>query len=85
MREEHYEVIDNEGSYNLEKEYDIIYLYDQNGQPYGMQVKPYDISSEWDPTPINTDTKVYYFEKNLQGDIVSVINEAGYKVVGYTY
>ena len=29
--------------------------------------------------------KTYYYEKNLQGDIVGIMNEAGYKVVSYTY
>ena len=29
--------------------------------------------------------KTYYYEKNLQGDIVGIMNEAGYRVVTYTY
>ena len=29
--------------------------------------------------------QTYYYEKNLQGDIVGIMNEAGYRVVTYTY
>ena len=29
--------------------------------------------------------KTYYYEKNIQGDIVGIMNEAGYRVVTYTY
>ncbi len=31
----------------------------------------------------NFDT--YYFEKNLQGDIIAVYNESGTRLVSYTY
>ena len=50
-------------------------MYDENGSPFAMSVK--DASSGT--------VKTYYYEKNLQGDIVGIMNEAGYKVVSYTY
>mgnify|MGYP004654238529 FL=1 len=50
-------------------------MYDENGSPFAMSVKN-----------ANSGTvKTYYYEKNLQGDIVGIMNEAGYKVVNYTY
>ena len=50
-------------------------MYDENGSPFAMSVKD-----------TNSGTvKTYYYEKNLQGDIVGIMNEAGYKVVSYTY
>ena len=50
-------------------------MYDENGSPFAISVK--DASSGT--------VKTYYYEKNLQGDIVGIMNEAGYKVVSYTY
>ena len=50
-------------------------MYDENGSPFAMSVK--DAGSGT--------VKTYYYEKNLQGDIVGIMNEAGYKVVSYTY
>ena len=50
-------------------------MYDENGSPFAMSVK--DARSGT--------VKTYYYEKNLQGDIVGIMNEAGYKVVSYTY
>ncbi len=55
----------------------IVYLYDASGAPIGMMYRTtsYDIT-DWD---------VFWFEKNLLGDIVAVYNSAGTKVVTYTY
>ena len=55
----------------------IVYLYDASGAPIGMMYRTtsYDITA-WD---------VFWFEKNLQGDIVAVYNESGTKVATYTY
>ena len=53
----------------------LLFMYDENGSPFAMSVK--DASSGT--------VKTYYYEKNLQGDIVGIMNEAGYKVVSYTY
>ena len=50
-------------------------MYDENGSPFGMSVKSANSGS----------VKTYYYEKNLQGDIVGIMNEAGYRVVTYTY
>ena len=54
-----------------------VYLYDASGSPAGMQ---YHASSyaedDWD---------IFWYEKNLQGDIVAVYSEAGTKLVSYTY
>ena len=55
--------------------YTLLFMYDENGSPFAMSVKN-----------ANSGTvKTYYYEKNLQGDIVGIMNEAGYKVVSYTY
>ena len=47
----------------------IAYLYDETGAPIGMQYR----TSSYAEDVFDT----YYFEKNLQGDIVSVYNESG--------
>ena len=49
--------------------YTMLYIYDENGAPIGLKYN----------------TTYYYFEKNLQGDIVGIYNEAGVKIGGYTY
>ncbi len=55
----------------------VVYLYDENGSPIGMQ---------YHTTFMEADTfYTFYFEKNLQGDIVAVYNESGEKVFGYNY
>ena len=55
----------------------LVFLYDASGSPIGMQYrnssKP---AGDWD---------TYYYEKNLQGDIVAVYNSSGTKLVTYTY
>ena len=55
----------------------IIYLYDAEGTPIGMQYR----NSMYGESSFDT----YWFEKNLQGDIVAVYNENGTKLVSYTY
>ena len=55
----------------------IIYLYDESGSPVGMQYRTTSMAENTFYT--------FYFEKNLQGDIVAVYTESGVKVVGYTY
>ena len=55
----------------------IVYLYDASGSPIGMMYRTTSYAiNQWD---------VFYFEKNLQGDVVAVYNSAGTKVVTYTY
>lgn len=54
-----------------------VYLYDAEGSPIGMQYRMG-----------NADAGVfeeYWFEKNLQGDIVAVYDGAGKKLISYTY
>ena len=53
----------------------ILFAYDNNGLPHAMKVT--DVSSG--------SGKWYYYEKNLQGDIVGIMNADGYKVVSYSY
>ncbi|MBE6608150.1 MAG: RHS repeat-associated core domain-containing protein [Ruminococcaceae bacterium] len=55
----------------------LIYLYDAEGTPIGMQYK----KSTYSENSFDT----YFFEKNLQGDIVAVYDENGTKLVSYTY
>ena len=54
-----------------------VYIYDADGSILGFQYRGADyFQNTWD---------TYFFEKNLQGDIVAVYNEAGTKLVSYTY
>ena len=55
----------------------LVYIYDASGSPIGMMYRTtsYDFE-EWD---------VFWFEKNLQGDIVAVYDEDGTKVATYKY
>ena len=52
-----------------------VYAYDASGSPMGMQYKG-SSSTTWE---------IYWYEKNLQGDIIAVYNEAGTKLVSYVY
>ena len=55
----------------------MIFLYDALGAPVGMQYRNSTYAEDvWD---------IYYYEKNLQGDIVAVYNSAGTKLVSYDY
>ena len=55
----------------------LIYLYDESGSPIGMQYR----NSSYAVNTFDT----FYFEKNLQGDIIAVYNAGGTKVLSYTY
>lgn len=55
----------------------IVYLYDASGAPIGMMYRTTSYA-------INT-FDVFWFEKNLQGDIVAVYNSTGTKVASYNY
>ena len=55
----------------------IAYLYDESGAPIGMQYR----TSSYAENVFDT----FYFEKNLQGDIVAVYNSSGTKLVTYKY
>ena len=52
-------------------------LYDESGAPIGLQYRNEDYQK------YTFDT--YYFEKNLQGDIIAIYTEAGVKIGSYTY
>ena len=55
----------------------ILYVYDSDGLPIGMQYH--------DATYADGVFDVYWYEKNLQGDIVAIYDEAGTKLLSYTY
>ena len=51
----------------------LLFLYDENGSAYGFIVQN------------GTEQSYYYYEFNLQGDIIGIIDSTGTKVVEYTY
>ena len=55
----------------------LVYLYDASGNPIGMQYR----NTLYDMGAYDN----FWFEKNLQGDIVAVYNAAGTKLISYTY
>lgn len=55
----------------------MIYLYDAEGSPIGMKYR--------DGNMADGEFEEYWFEKNLQGDIVAVYDAAGNKHISYTY
>ena len=55
----------------------IIYLYDAEGSPIGMKYRGGNMAVG--------EFEEYWFEKNLQGDIVAVYDAAGNKHISYTY
>ena len=61
----------------MEKRGDLALQSFDAGSVIGMQYREADYAAdEWD---------IYWYEKNLQGDIVAVYNEAGVKLLTYTY
>ncbi len=57
--------------------YCLVYLYDENGAPIGMQYRTQSMAVG--------EFQDYFFERNLQGDIVAIYNAAGKKIGTYTY
>ena len=57
--------------------YLLIYLYDESGAPIGLQYRTKSYAANVFDT--------FYFEKNLQGDIIAVYNADGDKIGSYTY
>ena len=51
----------------------ILFLYDENGSAYGFILQN------------GTEKSYYYYEFNLQGDIIGIIDSTGNKVVEYSY
>ena len=57
--------------------YTLVYIYDEAGAPLGYRYRtPSYASGVFDG---------YFFEKNLQGDIIAVYNQSGTKLVNYSY
>ena len=57
--------------------YTLVYLYDEYGSPIGFRYRT--------PSYAANVFDGYFFEKNIQGDIVGIWNQNGTKVVTYTY
>ena len=55
----------------------LVYLYDESGAPIGLQYR----NKTYGTYTFDT----YYFEKNLQGDIIAIYTENGAKIGSYTY
>ena len=55
----------------------MVFLYDANGAPIGMKYR----TTSMDAGVWNT----YWYERNLQGDVVAIYNESGAKVASYVY
>ena len=54
-----------------------VYLYDSTGSPIGMQYHDVNYAEDvWD---------VFWYEKNLQGDIVAVYDSSGMLLIEYNY
>jgi RHS repeat-associated protein len=58
-------------------EYFLQYLYDESGSPIGLNYR----TSQYAENVFD----VFYFEKNLQGDIVAIYNDSGTKIGTYAY
>ena len=55
----------------------VVYIYDETGSPIGYRFRV--------PSYAEDEFDGYFFEKNLQGDIIAVYNQYGTKLVSYTY
>ena len=55
----------------------LVYLYDASGAPIGMEYR----NSVYPEGGFD----LYFFETNLQGDVIAVYNKLGTKVISYTY
>ena len=58
-------------------EYLLYYLYDENGAPIGLQYRTSDYASGI--------FDFFFFDKNLQGDVIGIYNADGEKICTYTY
>ena len=58
-------------------EYLIYYVYDENGLPIGLKYR----TSAYEAGVFDC----FFFEKNLQGDIIGVYNSTGKRIGTYTY
>ena len=55
----------------------IVYIYDASGAPIGMMYRT--------PSYAANTFDVFWYEKNLQGDIIAIYNASGTKIATYTY
>ena len=60
--------------------YTLTYLYGSDGLPIGMRAEQKNTSMYW-----VSSTAYYWFEKNLQGDIIAVYKNNGTKIATYAY
>ena len=58
-------------------EYLLYYLYDENGAPIGLQYRTSNYASGV--------FDFFFFDKNLQGDVIGIYNADGEKICTYTY
>ena len=63
--------------YEPEERYRIVYIYDETGSPIGMKYR--------EPSYAAGVYDCFFFEKNLQGDIIAVYNATGTKLLTYDY
>ena len=60
-----------------EEAYTFVYIYDEKGTPIGIKYR--------EPGYEEEEYESYYYEKNLQGDVVGIYNSSGEKIVTYNY
>ena len=58
-------------------EYLLYYIYDESGAPIGMQYRTSNYASGV--------FDFFFFEKNVQGDIIGIYNSTGKRIGSYTY
>ena len=68
---------------------DVRYFYDSKSVMTGLSYEGNAVYFYYDtdgtPTAMSFDDTMYYYIKNLQGDIVKIVNQDGNTVVTYTY
>ena len=68
---------------------DIRYFYDSKSVMTGLSYEGNAVYFYYDtdgtPTAMSFDDTMYYYIKNLNGDIVKIVNQDGNTVVTYTY
>ena len=56
--------------------YTCVYIYDESGSIIGAKYISTAVGSTW---------QTYFFEKNLQGDVINVYSDTGTKLISYRY
>ena len=51
---------------------DILYLYDESGIVGAVQT-------------YNTTTEIFYFDRNIKGDVIGIYNASGTQIAKYSY